>query len=79
MEKKGWKITALVFIGLFVFSWAFMIWVISVGMEIENNDIKCSNEICFRDGVTSYYYDDYTKTCQCMNGDEVVHQEIVGD
>jgi regulatory protein YycI of two-component signal transduction system YycFG len=46
MEKLGWKITAIVFIILFILTWIYLIWAyIYVTNEEERTNI-CAYEFC---------------------------------
>jgi len=70
---NGWKITAIVFIVLFLFETATFVYIVNVGgKEIANED-KCNNEIC--DGYDAYRYLEHT--CYCYKDNEVKLKKVM--
>ena len=77
MALNGWKITAIIFIVLFIAETVFIISAYNVGTESINNKLKCSNEICFNIEADAFIYDSDTKTCSCYEGNDIVKQEVL--
>lgn len=74
----GWKVTAWIFIILFILENIFIYWGVQLVNEQENNEIKCSNEICYNIKAASFIYDETTKTCVCYDNNVVpIHQEVM--
>jgi hypothetical protein len=74
---NGWKITAFVFILLFLAESFLIVYSYNLAKDVNTNDIKCSNEVCFNIGSTSYIYDSYNKLCTCYTNGESTYQEIL--
>lgn len=71
-----WKITAIIFIILFVVETTLVIFFLSLGFKIIGNENECAINIC--DDAISYYYDDYESMCYCYNAkDELIKQEYL--
>ena len=77
MVVNGWKITAIVFICLFVAETVFVFYIANLGVEAYDNKLKCSNEVCFEIKAESFTYDEYTKTCSCYNEEEVIKTKVM--
>ena len=78
MVVNGWKITAIIFMVLFITETIGIIYLAKVGQESINNKIKCSNDVCPIVGATSFIYEDAIKTCYCYNEQaEVIKQEVL--
>lgn len=75
--KNIWKVIAIIFICLFTIETAFVCVVVKYGMKSINNEIKCSNEVCFNEDYTSFLFDDTTNTCACYNDGVIKHQEVL--
>jgi regulatory protein YycI of two-component signal transduction system YycFG len=76
--SNKWKTTAIVFIILFILETVFLAYCFNVGNETINNDVKCSNEICYNLDSNSYTYDSYNSLCKCYDSkSEVIHQEYI--
>jgi hypothetical protein len=73
----GWKVTAWIFIILFILENALMFWGATMVNEDENNKLKCSNEICYNLNSDAFKYDIYSKTCACYVDNVVIHQEVL--
>ena len=79
MEKKGWKITAIIFICLFIVSTTFFVWVASIGMKAINTETKCRANICGNNpAYDSFYYDSNEGVCYCYSQGQAVYQEYIG-
>lgn len=70
-----WKVTAIIFIILFVLETGVLIWAWKVGTQTIDNENECSYNIC--SDYPSYFYDSYTKICYCYEDGLVVHQEYI--
>ncbi len=81
MAEKGnhWKTIAIIFIVLFVLETLILIWAISAGTSMINNENECSINICGEvENAVSYYYDEYEQICYCMDVDgETVKQQFI--
>lgn len=67
--KDKWKVTAIVFMSLFVIQTLFVIWVYNIGAEALELEDECSIEIC--KDYDSYYYDSYEEDCYCFTDGEI--------
>jgi regulatory protein YycI of two-component signal transduction system YycFG len=74
--SNKWRTTAIVFIILFILETVFLAYCFNVGNETINNDVKCSNEVCFNKQATSYVYDDVNKLCKCYEHEKIIYQEV---
>lgn len=75
MDKVNkWKITAIIFIILFVLETLFVGIVTNIGINEIKNEEKCSNDICYE--YDAYQY--YENTCYCYTGDEVAYTRYLG-
>lgn len=77
MEKDTWKIIAIIFMILFILETLFLFYAFNLGVEIETNDLKCSDEICYNLDATSYLYEDTYSLCQCYKNGEIIYQEVI--
>ena len=75
MEKQGWKITAIVFISLFVVETLIMGYLIQTGLESIENENICAFDIC--EDSDSYYYDIYEEVCYCYDYNMLGELEVV--
>lgn len=76
MEKQGWKITAIVFIVLFITSIFFIGWAWNIGNEMLVNDYKCSDMCYVNEECVSYLYDEYTNLCYHYSRDLIMIDTI---
>jgi len=75
MEKKGWKITAIIFIILFVLETAFISYSIYLSKRQQQDVKKCIIDVCGYDvdaqnwtrGFYDYYYEQNSRTCYCLD------------
>jgi len=72
---NGWKVTAIIFIVLFILESLLIGWAYNYGTESIENETECSYNIC--DGYDSYYFDDYENVCYCYIDGEIEHQEYI--
>jgi len=75
-----WKITAIIFIILFILETLFTIWAYSIGTKEIENETKCQADICGKTilGVneyTSFFYED--NICYCYKNGEIAYQEYI--
>ena len=73
-----WKVTALIFMVLFVLLLIFVIFLFNIGSDALNKEAECSANICEKDKYDSYYYDDYEKICYCFRDREAVYHKYIG-
>ena len=75
MEKKGWKIIAIIFIILFVAETSFVLYGVSLVKQQEEDTNYCIKNVCGYDYYTGnwteefydYYYDKEKQTCYCFD------------
>lgn len=77
VKNNKWKTVAIVFIVLFALETSFIVWAFNLGVESENKELECANEICFNKNSSSYMFDSYTDTCQCFDNSKLTYQEIM--
>jgi hypothetical protein len=70
---NGWKITAIVFMILFVVNALLFVYITRVGLEEIEKEEECKINIC--EDADAYNFID--NICFCYEGDEVIHQERV--
>jgi len=73
---NGWKVTAIIFIILFIVETMFVYWAWTLGTDMIEQENTCSKNIC--SNYESFIYDEYGETCYCYVGDELVYQEFLG-
>ena len=72
-HKKNYKTLAIVFITLFVLSWALFIGLITIGYQMQDNENQCSMNFCGEDqDAVSYSYDDMTGACYCYDSEQEI-------
>jgi len=74
-RSNGWKITAIIFICLFVAETILFGWSINYALESIKKENKCIAEICF--DYDAYNFDETTNVCYCYINHEIKHQEVV--
>jgi regulatory protein YycI of two-component signal transduction system YycFG len=74
MAVKKWKTIAIIFIILFVVETFLVILIYNKGVSMQDNRLKCSNEVCFNIDASAFIYDDYTNECTCYNGEEIIQR-----
>ena len=76
MSSNGWKITAIIFICLFVLETAGFAFIIKIGTDVINNESKCSTDICYNiEGADSFIYED--PICYCYKNGEIIYQKYL--
>lgn len=76
--KNGWKITAIIFIVLFVLETILVIGLMKLGTDYIEKENECSYNICGDDIYTAYYYDSYDGACYCYQGDKIALTKWIG-
>jgi hypothetical protein len=69
---NGWKVAAVVFGLLLLVETSFIYYAYSSGYKETNNEIICSNDICYKQGYTSYTYAD--NICNCWEDNVIKYQ-----
>ena len=64
---NGWKITAIIFIILFVLETISVAWMITIGLQQNDKEKECSISVCGNGGYVSYIYE--ADVCHCYNSD----------
>jgi len=77
MAINKWKVTAIIFITLFLLETSLIMYSYNIGKTSIDNNLKCSNEICFNVNAEAFVYDDTTQVCQCYIGEEIIKREIM--
>jgi hypothetical protein len=72
---NGWKVTAIIFILLFIAETSFLIYALNLGIETEKNEYECAYNIC--GDYQSYNYDDYSDMCYCFENNEIVVERYI--
>ena len=72
---NGWKITAIIFIIIFILETAFFIYSFNLGTEMIEKENECAYNVC--NNYDSYAYDDYAEICYCYNDNELQHEEYI--
>lgn len=67
MDKSGWKALAIVFVILFILSWALFGFFIKIGLDEIANEESCRNSIC--NGYDAFVYQD--NMCYCYTNNEI--------
>lgn len=77
---NGWKITAIIFMVLFVLETVIVGWMIKGGTEMEGLETECAVNVCGNiKQSTSYYFDWYSEICYCINQDsETIREKYMG-
>lgn len=60
---NGWKVAAIIFIGLFIVETIVVVYFIWIGVDMIAKEQECIHNVC-KDSKT-YYYDDYNEVCYC--------------
>ena len=72
---NGWKVTAIIFIILFVLETLAFVILLKTGMNMIEREEECKNWVCL--GYDSFNYDDNNKMCSCFLDNEIAHQEYI--
>jgi len=77
-KMNGWKITAIIFIILFVLETLAGLWIVSKGLDVVKKEDACSQVICGPDTYDAYWYDRAGEICYCYHDHELMYQEYLG-
>ena len=72
---NGWKITAIIFMVIFLLQLILMVWFISWANESIDKENQCSYNICSE--YEAYTFDDFTNVCSCYTDKELLYEEFV--
>lgn len=72
---NGWKVTAIIFIILFVLSVSSTIALIKIGLNQMEKEEQCSDTCYSLEENSSYYFD--IDTCYCLQGKDIIYQEEI--
>ena len=75
MEKKGWKVTAIIFIIMSLLLFSFIAWAYSYGTSVERAKGYCAVNVCGE--YDSFYYDSADGLCYCFTAGEVAYKEYI--
>ena len=75
-KSNGWKITAIIFIVLFILEGLLFGWFLYLGLNIIEKENECSINICSL--YDFYYFDTTERVCYCYVDDEIVYREFIG-
>ncbi len=78
-KVNGWKITAIIFIVLFILETisfvGLMMWGAAILNEESEKETECIYNVC--SGAEGYIYDDYYEICECYIDGEIVKSEYM--
>jgi hypothetical protein len=74
---NGWKVTAIIFIILFLLETISFIWIAQIGTDVINNENICSINVCGNNQYDSFYYDSIENICYCYTNGEITYQEVL--
>lgn len=74
---NGWKVTAIIFIILFILETILFGTIIKLGVDEFNRESECSVNVCGASYYDAFYYDSYEQMCYCYWDGEVTHQEFL--
>ena len=78
---NGWKVTAIIFIILFILETSLLVWAWNSGSQSIQNENECVYDVCELGNAVpnydTYSYDDYTGMCSCYLNHEVVKTKIL--
>ena len=77
MGAKAWKVTAIIFILLFLIETALVVWIFSVGINEINQETECQINVCNKPEYTAYEFDTVDNMCYCYIEDEVAYKEFI--
>ena len=72
---NGWKVTAIIFIILFIAETILFGYVYKLGADMIEKENECALNIC-QEGQT-YYFDYVYDICYCYENHEIVHEEYI--
>lgn len=71
---NGWKITAIIFIILFILEAVFIGWIIKVGIDYVESEDECAYNLC-KDNEAFLYSEG---VCYCFDDGQEVKKEYIG-
>jgi len=74
MEKKGWKILAIIFIIISILEFSSIVWAWNYATDSIEKENECMYNIC--SGYDTYYFDDFDSMCFCTRGEETYQEYI---
>ena len=80
VKINGWKLTAIIFIILFILETSLLIWAINSNLNDFENENICSLEVCPSNSYIiydSYYYEQWTKICECNINKELINNKYI--
>lgn len=72
---NGWKITAIIFIVLFIAETLLFAWIINLGIKDMNRKSECNVNVC--NGYDAFIYDSLSQVCYCYKNNEIAYQEFI--
>lgn len=69
---NGWKITAIIFICLWITTMFTVIYIMKTGIDILEQEDSCAYDVCSE--FESYYYDPNLRVCYCVENGEIVKE-----
>ncbi len=75
-KSNGWKITAIIFIVLFIIETLAFVWFMYVGITGYDKETKCFNK-CIADGARSYSQTGDSDLCTCYYNDETTKNYLI--
>jgi len=79
-KGNGWKITAIIFIILFILETFLFCWVWSLGNKMIENETICQMDICGKIILGMNEFDAFTyedNICYCYKNGEIAYQEYI--
>ena len=74
---NGWKVTAIVFIILFILETIFFISIVSIGFSDLNKENQCMYNVCGGESYDSYVYYEFEGICECYKSGIVKKMEYI--
>lgn len=74
---NGWKITAIIFIVLFIIETCFIIYAINIGVDSIDGEYECSINVCADEIYDAYQYYSYDGICDCYTDGEIVKTQYI--
>jgi hypothetical protein len=75
MEKKGWKVVAIIFVILFIVETLGICYMYNIGVKAINKESECATNICYNNGYNSYTLEG--DVCGCWLDGELKYKEIM--
>lgn len=77
-KHNGWKITAIIFMCLFIVETLLFAWIMWIGTMSINKEFECKANICGDLTYDSFYYDSYENICYCYTQGELALTKYLG-